>query len=66
MVPGTVPGAGFNPKYTLYSVMVPALLAGGSQDKCAPSELWRPVVHKYITLFNSSHTVVSVHWYLPC
>lgn len=33
MVPGTVPGAGFRPKYTLYSVMVPALLAGGSHDK---------------------------------
>lgn len=40
IVPGTVPGAGFNPRYTLYSVIVPALLAGGSQDKCAPSELY--------------------------
>ncbi len=33
MVPGTVPGAGFRPRYTLYSVMVPALLAGGSHDR---------------------------------
>ena len=33
MVPGWAPGCGFSPRYTEYSMMVPALFAGGSQER---------------------------------
>ena len=39
MVPGCAPGWGLRPRYTEYSVMAPAELAGGSQERCAPSAL---------------------------
>ena len=40
MVPGWAPGCGLRPRYTEYSVMAPAELAGGSQERWAPSALY--------------------------
>lgn len=44
MVPGCDPGCGLRPRYTEYSVIVPAELAGGSQDRWAPSELYEEAI----------------------
>ena len=40
MVPGWAPGCGLRPRYTEYSVMAPAKLASGSQERWAPSALY--------------------------